>query len=202
MCVSLGAIRKCSHTVGIELFYKGLLKSFYLPSALSFSPDIDTICHSRLEIDSTSSCWKKKLIWIQLNQIKPLGFDTRSNNSSWRLFFKWSVSYPCFWPQNSFSTCQQVSCSLRIFKTLHLLCILRSSIPLQWCNTLRIRVSSVRSPDHRQSYVNHLIPKNQKHSSGWLSPTQQWNVCCKMQILRQSSKTLQSLGLSLPRSHW
>ena len=145
---------------------------------------------------------EKKLIWIQLNQIKPLGFDTRSNNSSWRLFFKWSVSYPCFWPRNSFSTCQQVSCSLRILKTLHLLCILRSSIPLQWCNTLRIRVSSVRSPDHRQSYLNHPIPKNQKHSSGWLSPTQQWNVCCKMQILRQSSKTLQSLGLSLPRSHW
>ena len=45
--------------MGIELFYKGLLKSIYLPSALSFSPDIDTICHSTLEIDSTSSCWKK-----------------------------------------------------------------------------------------------------------------------------------------------
>ena len=144
---------------------------------------------------------EKKLIWIQLNQIKPLGCDSRSNTSSWRLFFKWSVLYPCFWPWNSFSTCQQVSCSLRILKTLHLFCILRSSIPLQWCNTLRIWVSSVRSPDHRQSYVNHLIPMKQKHSSGWLSPTQQWNVCCKMQMLRQSSKTLQSLGLSLLRSH-
>ena len=74
---------------------------------------------------------EKKLIWLQLNQIKPLAFDSWSNTSGWRLFFKWSVSYPCFWPQNSFSTCQQVSCSLRILKTLHLLCILRSSIPLQ-----------------------------------------------------------------------
>ena len=202
MCVSLGAIRKCSHTVGIELFYKGLLKSFYLPSALSFSPDIDTICHSRLEIDSTSSCWKKTdMNSTQSNKTVRLRFSIKYLKLK-VMFFKWSVSYPCFWPQNSFSTCQQVSCSLRILKTIHLLCILRSSIPLQWYNTLRIRVSSVRSPDHRQSYVNHLIPKNQMHSSGWLSPTQQWNVCCKMQILRQSSKTLQSLGLSLPRSHW
>ena len=51
-----------------QLFYKGLLKSFYLPSALSFSPDIDTICDSRLEIDSTSSCWKKN--WYEFNSIK------------------------------------------------------------------------------------------------------------------------------------
>ena len=75
------------------------------------------------------------------------------------------------------------------------------SVALQCCDASRIKESSVRSRDRRQSYVNHLLPKNQKHSSGWLSPAQQWNGCCKMQMLRQSSKTLQSLGLTLPRSH-
>ena len=56
----------------------------------------------------------------------------------------------------------------------------RSSVALQWCNASRIGASSVRSRDHRQSYVNHLIPKNQKHSYGWPSATEQLNVYCKM----------------------
>ena len=135
-------------------FTSVFLKSFYLPSALSFSPDIDTIYHSTLEIDSTSSCWKK-LIWLQLNQIKPLAFDSWSNTSGWRLFFKWSVLYSCFWPQNSFSTCQHVSCSLRILKTLHLFCVLQSSIPLQWCNALRIecRLSDDAITDNHTSII-------------------------------------------------
>ena len=36
---------------------------------------------------------------------------------------------------------------------------------------LLIRLSSVRSRDHRQLCVNHLIPKYQKYSTGWLSAT-------------------------------
>ena len=115
----------------------------------------------------------KKLIWIQFNRdrIKPLGFDSRSNTSSWRLFFKSSVSYPHFWPQNSFSTYQQMNCSLRILKTLHLVRVRWSSVVLQWYNASRIGASSVRSSDHRQLYVNYLIPKYQKYSTGWLSAT-------------------------------
>ena len=92
------------------LVYDGLLKAFFLPLALSFSPD-------RFD----QQLLGKKLIWIQVirDQIKLLGFDSRSNTSSWRLFFKLSVSYSRFWPQNSFST-YQVDISLRILKTLHL----------------------------------------------------------------------------------
>ena len=89
--------------VPTQVFYDGLLKALFLPLALGLSPEINTMCHSTLEVDSTNSC-RKKLIWVQLNQIKPLGFDAQSNTSSWRLFFKLSVSYPYFWPQNSFST--------------------------------------------------------------------------------------------------
>ena len=131
---------------------------FFLPLALSFSPDVNTICDTKLEIDSTNSCWEK-LIWIQFNhdEIKPLGFDSRSNTSSWRLFFKSSVSYPHFWPQNSFSTYEQMNCSLRILKTLHLVRVRWSSVVLQWYNASRIGASSVRSSDHRQLYVNYLI---------------------------------------------
>ena len=103
--------------------------------------------------------------------MKLLGFDSRSNTLSWRLSFKWSVSYPYFWTQNSFSTSQQVSCSLWIFKTLHLVRVRWSSVALQWSNASRIGASSVRSRDHRQLYVNHLIPKYQKYSTGWLSAT-------------------------------
>ena len=147
------------------------------------------MCHSTLEVDSTNSC-RKKIMWVQLNQIKPLGFDSPSNTSSWRLFFKSSVSYPCFWSQNSFSTYQQINCSLRILKTLHLVHVRRSSVALQCYDALRINASFLRSSDHlhRQSYFNHIRLKNQKHSSAWLSATQQWNGCSKMQILRQSSK--------------
>ena len=32
---------------------------FFLPLALSFSPDVNTICDTKLEIDSTNSCWEK-----------------------------------------------------------------------------------------------------------------------------------------------
>ena len=140
--------------------------------ALSFSPDIDTICDTTLEIDSTNSCWEK-LIWIQFNhdEIKPLGFDSRSNTSSWRLFFKSSVSYPHFWSPNSFYTYKEMNCSLQILKTLHLVRIRKSGVALQWCNASRIGASSVRSRDHRQLCVNHLIPKYQKYSTGWLSAT-------------------------------
>ena len=157
--------------VPTQVFYDGLLKALFLPLALGLSPEINTMCHSTLEVDSTNSC-RKKLIWVQLNQIKPLGFDAQSNTSSWRLFFKLSVSYPCFWPQNSFSTYQQMNCSLRILKTLHIVHVRKSSVDLQWCDASRIRESSVRSRDHRQSYFNYLIPKNYNHSSGWLSPTE------------------------------
>ena len=77
----------------------------------------------------------KKLIWIQFNRdrIKPLGFDSRSNTSSWRLFFKSSVSYPHFWPQNSFSTYQQMNCSLRILKTLHFVRIRSCCFAMMQC---------------------------------------------------------------------
>ena len=113
------------------------------------------------------------MIWIPFNhdQIKPLGFDSRSNTSSWRLFFKSSVSYPHFCPQNSFSTYQQMNCSLRILKMLHLVRIRSSGVALQWCNASRIGASSDRSRDHRQLCVNHLIPKYQKYSTGWLNAT-------------------------------
>ena len=157
--------------VPTQVFYDGLLKALFLPLALGLSPEINTMCHSTLEVDSTNSC-RKKLIWVQLNQIKPLGFDAQSNTSSWRLFFKLSVSYPCFRPQKSFLTYQQMNCSLRILKTLHIVHVRKSSVDLQWCDASRIRESSVRSRDHRQSYVNYLIPKNHNHSSGWLSPTE------------------------------
>ena len=195
-CISLCVILKCPHMSILRWFVKSILLTF------SFGPlswnrhDVSLNAWSRFDQQRS-----EKIMWVQLNQIKPLGFDSPSNTSSWRLFFKSSVSYPCFWPQNSFSTYQQMNCSLRILKTLHLVHVRRSSVALQCCDASRIKESSVRSRDRRQSYVNHLLPKNQKHSSGWLSPAQQWNGCCKMQMLRQSSKTLQSLGLTLPRSH-
>ena len=129
VCVSLCATRKYPHVNILRWF----AKSFVLPLALSFSPDIDTICYTTLEIDSTNSC-RKKLIWIQLDQLKLLDFDSQSNTSSWKLPFKSSVSYPCFWPQNSFFTSQQVSWSLRILKTLHLVRVRRCSVASQWCN--------------------------------------------------------------------
>ena len=50
-------------------FCNDLFKAFFLPLALNFSPDIDTVCHTTLEIVFTNSCWKK-LIWIRFNQIK------------------------------------------------------------------------------------------------------------------------------------
>ena len=173
MCVSLGAIRKCSHTVGIELFYKGLLKSFYLPSALSFSPDIDTICHSRLEIDSTSSCWKKTdMNSTQSNKTVRLRFSIKY------LKLKVVLQMVCLVPVLLapklifyMSTSELLSTNFKDATFIVHLAIQYSFAMMQY--TLRIRVSSDRSPDHRQSYVNHLIPKNQKHSSGWLSPTQQ-----------------------------
>ena len=129
VCVSLCATRKYPHVNILRWF----AKSCVLPLALSFSPDIDTICYTTLEIDSTNSC-RKKLIWIQLDQLKLLDFDSQSNTSSWKLPFKSSVSYPCFWPQNSFFTSQQVSWSLRILKTLHLVRVRRCSVASQWCN--------------------------------------------------------------------
>ena len=195
-CISLCVILKCPHMNILRWFVKSILLTFSF-GPLSWNRH-DVSLNAWSGFDQQRS---EKIMWVQLNQIKPLGFDSPSNTSSWRLFFKSSVSYPCFWPQNSFSTYQQMNCSLRILKTLHLVHVRRSSVALQCCDASRIKESSVRSRDRRQSYVNHLLPKNQKHSSGWLSPAQQWNGCCKMQMLRQSSKTLQSLGLTLPRSH-
>ena len=116
--------------------------ALFLPLAWSYSPDVDTICHTTLEIDSTNSCWKK-LIWIKLNQIKPLGFDFWSNTSSWR-FFKSSISYPCFWTQNSLSTCQQVICSIRILMTLHLVRV----DPVLLCNDAMLPKLGRRLSDH------------------------------------------------------
>ena len=146
VCVSLCATRKYPHVNILRWF----AKSFVLPLALSFSPDIDTICHTTLEIDSNNSCWKK-LIWIQLDQLKLLDFDSQSNTSSWKLPFKSSVSYPCFWPQNSFFTSQQVSWSLRILKTLSVDAVLLRNDAMMYWDAWRIWASSVRSRDHRRS---------------------------------------------------
>ena len=146
VCVSLCATRKYPHVNILRWFAKSCL----LPLALSFSPDIDTICYTTLEIDSTNSC-KKKLIWIQLDQLKLLDFDSQSNTSSWKLPFKSSVSYPCFWPQNSFFTSQQVSWSLRILKTLSVDAVLLRNDAMMYCDAWRIWASSVRSRDHRRS---------------------------------------------------
>ena len=79
---------------------------------------------------------------------------------------------PVFLAPKVISYMSRSDCSLRILKTLHLVLVRWSSVSLQWCNASRIGASSVRSRDHWHSYVNHVIPNNQKHSSGWLSPTE------------------------------
>ena len=120
-------------------------------------------------------------MWVQLNQIKPLGFDSPSNTSSWRLFFKSSVSYPCFWPQNSFSTYQQMNCSLRILKTLHLVHVRRSSVALQCCDVweLRSRLSDHAIEDNRTSITFYQRIKS-THPDGWVQHNNEMAVVkCK-----------------------
>ena len=142
-CISLCVIRKCPHISILWWFVKSILLTF------SFGPlswnrhDVSLNAWSRFDQQLS-----EKIMWVQLNQIKPLGFDSPSNTSSWRLFFKSSVSYPCFWPQNSFSTYQQMNCSLRILKTLHLVHVRWSSVALQCYDASKIRASFLRSSDH------------------------------------------------------
>ena len=168
VCVSLCATRKYPHVNILRWF----AKSCVLPLALSFSPDIDTICYTTLEIDSNNSC-RKKLIWIQLDQLKLLDFDSQSNTSSWKLPFKSSVSYPCFWPQNSFFTSQQVSWSLRILKTLSVdAVLLRNDAMMPGEFGPRLSDHAI-TDDHNTSIT--LYQRIKKHSSGWLSATEQ---CC------------------------
>ena len=45
--------------VPTQVFYDGLLKALFLPLALGLSPEINTMCHSTLKVDSTNSCRKK-----------------------------------------------------------------------------------------------------------------------------------------------
>ena len=105
-------------------------------------------------------------MWVQFNQIKLLGFDSPPNTSSWRLFFKSSVSYPCFWSQNSFSTYQQMNCSVLL------------------CNAAMLRELRSRLSDHAIEDNHTSITFYQRikstHPDGWVQHNNEMAVVkCK-----------------------
>ena len=98
-----------------------------------------------------------------------VGFDFRSNILIWRLFFRSSVSYPCLWTQNSFSTSKKVIDCLRILKTLHLF---RLIDPVLICNDAMLRELGRRLSDHTITDNHTSITVYQRikstHPDGWV----------------------------------
>ena len=87
VCVSLCAIRKCPYIFMLRWFVKSVLPTLSFEPLFWYRHDVPLNDWSRFDQQRS-----EKIMWVQLNQIKPLGFDSPSNTSSWRLFFKSSVT--------------------------------------------------------------------------------------------------------------